>query len=464
MSKGSKPPPAPDYLGVAKEQGNSNLEALRIGAALNRVSERNPYGSTTYRDLGNDQWEQVSELSPEQQKIFSQQQGNQYDLGRIANMRLSQVGNQGAFSLDGLPQQATGVAPSQFKTDINAPSVRYNDLDTSTLGQFGNAGVQRSVDFSGAPSRADARYQSNVDLSGLSQLPGQSDFGAERQRVEDAVYGRASGRLDEQFGKREQSLRTQLLNQGITEGSEAWANSMRDLDLSRQDAYGDARDRAIQAGGAEQSRLFGDSLRGRQQGASEIFGQGEFVNSAADRANSYGLNARGQATGESLAAGQFGNQAADQFNSRADAQRAQRYGEILQGAEFGNDAAQTNFANEMARLGLYNQAEGDRFSQGLTNAGLQNQGRATALDERLLERDAPLREFMSLYNGGYQNPLNPGAAANVGSPEPADMMGANAAQYGAQSDIYNWGQARNAQNTQAGMSLAQLAAMIYMNR
>jgi hypothetical protein len=456
--KGGKPPAAPDYIGAAREQGRQNLEAIRAGAALNRVNQVNPFGSTTYtQDPNNpDRYTQTTTLSPNQQRILEQGEGNQIDLGRIANMRLGQVGEQGAFTLDGLPQQVTSVTPSKFNTDINAQSVRYRDLDTSSLPGFGKAGVQRSLDFSGAPNRADARYQQSVDLSRLSQLPGNGDFSGERQRVEDSVYGRAAGRLDEQFGKREDALRTQLINQGVREGSEAYNNAMRDLQFERQDAYGDARDRAILAGGQEQSRLFGDALRGRQQGASEQFGLGEFANNAADRANQYGLAARGQAVGETQAAGQFANSAAEQVNSRADAQRAQRLAEILSRGQFGNQAAQQEFANELSRTGLVNDVAGKQFSQNLTNAQLQNEGRATGINERLTERDAPLREFLSLYGGGYSSPFQAPGVAQAGTPQAGDVQGAVGQQYGAQADLYNWQQSRNAQNVN---SLLQLAAL-----
>jgi hypothetical protein len=43
-------------------------------------------------------------------------------------------------------------------------------------------------------------------------------------------------------------------------------------------AYGDARDRAITAGGAEQSRMTADNLAGRQQLLSQIMASGEFSN------------------------------------------------------------------------------------------------------------------------------------------------------------------------------------------
>ena len=79
----------------------------------------------------------------------------------------------------------------------------------------------------------------------------------QRQRVEDALYGRAAGRLDQRFGNQQRELEQQLANRGIPIGSEAYSRSMGDLNTARNDAFADATARAIAAGGQEQSRMFG---------------------------------------------------------------------------------------------------------------------------------------------------------------------------------------------------------------
>jgi hypothetical protein len=366
-SKGGKQPKAPDYVGVAREQGNQNLQAIRTGAALNRVNQTNPYGSTTYTvDPTNpDSYTQTTTLSPEQQRLLDQSQGLQYTQGQAAGTRLDQVNNQGEFNLNGLPSQVSSVQGSNFKSDINAPSVGQTD----------------------------------VDLSGISKIPGLDDYSADRQRVEDSYYDRSAKRLDDQFGRLDDSTRTQLLNQGLTEGSEGWNRAMKDLSNQRTDAYGDARDRAIQAGGQEQSRMFGDALAGRQEGVGEQFNLGQFKNSATDQ----------------------------------------------------------QFQNESARTGLVNQTQNDRFAQSLTNAGLQNQARETGLQERITQRQLPLNEFLSLYGGTptqVQSPDVPGA----GTPEAGDFQGAAGQQYGAQVGAYNSQQARNAQNLNSLIQLASIFA------
>lgn len=316
---GGRPPAAPDYVGAAREQGAQNLEAIRAGAALNRVNQTNPYGSTTYsQDPNNpDRYTQNTSLSGNQQRILNQSEGNQIDLGKVAGLRLNQVGGQGDFNLQGLPGQVTNVQGSNLQGNVGAASPE------------------------------------------------------QRMRAEQAVYDSATRQLDPQFSQREEQTRAALVNSGVREGSEAWNNEMGNLNRERESAYGDARDRATMAGGAEASRMLQDDL---------------------------------------------------------------------------------------SRTGFSNQAESQRFAQGLQNAQLQNEGRATGVNERLTERDVPLREFMSLYGGNYASPFDPGAAPNAGTPQAGDVQGAVGQQYNAQSDIYNWNQQRNAQNTNQMLQLAALFA------
>lgn len=424
MSSGGSAPPAPDYPQAAREQGYANLDAARLAAQLNRVNQRGPTGSTTFaQDPNNpDSWTQTTALSPEQQALYNQRTANQQGVAGLAGTQLSNLSRtlDEPFNVSG-PSRISSVAAQPYQTDINAPSVRYSDIDTS-----------------GLPSRADADYQRSVDFSGANAIPGQSDFGSERQRVEDALYGRSAGRLDEQFGRADEATRTRLLNQGVREGSEAWTNAMGDFDTAKQDAYGDARDRAIAAGGAEQSRLFADALRARQQGVGEELSSGQFTNDASQLANLYGLNARGQEFGQQQAIGQFGNQ-----------------------------AAQQQFQNEATRNAMFNAGQDTRFSQGMANADLANSVRDAGMREQLAVRNQPLQEFLSLYgDGGGGTGVTGASAPGVGGIEPAPIFDAYGRQ--AQDQMARW-QGREAQAasenqmyTGAASTAAMLAALYLM--
>lgn len=311
MSKGGgKPPAAPDYNQVARTQGEQNLAAIRTGADLNRVNQTNPYGSTTYTNNGGDKWTQTTSLSGDQQRILDSQEENQTAALAQARQRLLQISDKPAFTTAYSIPRGQTVATTQAS-------------------------------------------------------PYEGDAG--RQKVEDTLYSSASKRLDDQFGRESESERQRLINSGNMEGSEGFNNAMKDFTDRKQDAYGDARDRAILAGGQEQSRMLADALRRGDQS----------------------------------------------------------------------------------------------FEQGLANSNIQSTNRQNQINEQLMERSVPLQEFLQLYSGQ----ASPGAGnpqiASVASPQAADYQGAAQAGYNAQSDLYNWNQNRNAQNTNSALNLAALAAMMY---
>ena len=97
------------------------------------------------------------------------------------------------------------------------------------------------------------------DTGGLP--PATTDFSADRQRVEEALLSR----LEPQFARDEEAMRTRLLNSGIRLGTEPYAADQDALNRSRTDA----RMQAILAGGQEQSRLYGINSDARARGIQE---------------------------------------------------------------------------------------------------------------------------------------------------------------------------------------------------
>jgi len=85
------------------------------------------------------------------------------------------------------------------------------------------------------------------------------------EQTRQAVAQALMGRLQPQFDKDENSARTRLANQGITQGSEAWNDEMNRLTQAKNDAMMQAQ---MQAGG-EASRMFGDQSAARQQAIQE---------------------------------------------------------------------------------------------------------------------------------------------------------------------------------------------------
>lgn len=65
-------------------------------------------------------------------------------------------------------------------------------------------------------------------------------------KIQDQAYGAMTSRLDPQWQQREQMQKTQLANQGLAPGGEAYTNAMRDFGNQRNDAYQQAQLGAIQ--------------------------------------------------------------------------------------------------------------------------------------------------------------------------------------------------------------------------
>lgn len=205
---GGDPPPAPDPYATAQAQYGMNVDTARVNAALDRYKQITPYGTLDWSNVG-DKWTQTQNLTPD-----------------------------GQFLLDAankMSRQYSGVSDTLF----NSASRK--------LGQ---------------DATPDPAYWKT-----LGQVP-ESNAGV-RKSVEDALYKRATSRLDPKFAQARGSLETQLANQGITLGSEAYKTAQDNFGRSENDAYQSAIDSAIAGGGSEESRQLGLDLQSRNQGLSE---------------------------------------------------------------------------------------------------------------------------------------------------------------------------------------------------
>ena len=100
----------------------------------------------------------------------------------------------------------------------------------------------------------------NIDFGSLPSGPGDSQ--ATRQKVIDAMMGRAN----EQFAQREEDTQSQLVAQGIRPGTEAYGREMTRIDQARNDA----RQQAEIAAGGEASRDFQMDAERRRVGLAEL--------------------------------------------------------------------------------------------------------------------------------------------------------------------------------------------------
>lgn len=438
-------PDYPDPKETAAAQMSTNIGTAVANTVLGNANQYSPYGSIEYDQTGTKDWTNpadgetyqlpvynvTTKLSPEQQQL--------YDLSNEANTNLAQLGvSQSArlqnlldtpMTLDGAPQ----VSTPQFQnySDLRVP--QQNMMEGSARTPYGQArsmtaSVQNRVADAGPIQKRLGDGTGGIrarlgDAGDITKTYG-TDYDAARQDVQDALMARMNPSLKQERSR----LQTQLANQGIGIGTEAYDRAMQNYNQQANDA----RMSAVLAGGQEQSRLAG--LEGARasfenQAQQQQFGQ------LADRQQLQNA-AMGQIFGQRAAAAQFGNQAqAQQYGQNAQdmAMRnqavGQRYSQDMGAREFANSANAQTFGQQMSKLGANNQAMQANFQNRLAQTQAQNDlaqrqygtqvdDRSRFLQEQYSLRNQPINEIAALLSGSQVTapsfqPYNPGTVANT---------------------------------------------------
>lgn len=348
-------------------------------------------------------------LSPQEQHLQEQRWHTSATLG--------DVGIQGAHSLSGIigrPVDFSGApaAPSSYTPDARlTPSASPEVLDSGTLPVMSQA-----LDMRRLPNMPNA-YQGPGDLP---DMPAESE--AIRTQVIDAMMGRA----DQDIGKRQEQVQSDLIARGLRPGTEAYAREMDTLGRQRNDAMQQAQI----AGGDAAAQAFGMDLSRRQQGQNEALAN-------AGLSYNQGMGIRSQVTGEQ--AQSFG-QGMD-VRSQAMGEQGQRFGQTL-------TAGNQNFQQRGQAAQLSQSQQAQQYAQ-------QESARQRRIGEMLTQRQVPLNEIIGLM-GSTQvaNPMAPGAGGgapggyNPSTVAPPPIFGAHQAQNQYEVDVYN-SQATNARNQQS---------------
>ena len=316
-------------------------------------------------------------LTPEAQAALEAQQRVDLALSGLGEKAIGRVSDiyGTAFTPQGLPEQqfqfqGGGPLPTlpglqgQARSDVSALPVNYGPtagqygmaaggpqgLDLQGLDTSGIGGVQTGTgQFGQAQGGPNApRLQRQLDTSQLAAMPVNAGMTAQQAIM---------SRLDPQLQRQRSQLETQLTNQGLARGGEAYNAAITE----QQQQENDLR---------TQAALQGISLDmgARQQGLGEAQTLGSFANQSAlakfgagQQATQSQNAAIAQNAGIALQSGQFANQA-----------QAQQFAQRLAAGEFGRDAQLASFQTGQSAQDAVNRAISQNFSQGLGAAGAYN--------------------------------------------------------------------------------------------
>jgi len=193
------PPAAPDPVATANAQQNLNQNTATTQQLLNMTNQVTPEGSLTY----------------------------------------SQTGSNTFTGADGKTYTVPQFTATQTLSPTNQQLLDLNNTSKLNLGQAGVTATGKINNILG----------SNVDLS--------------NDAVENRLFQLGTARLQPQFDRDDQALRTQLINSGIRPGSDAWNTEM----TRQSQAKNDALDQLVLSG---HQTAVNDILTERNQPLNEI--------------------------------------------------------------------------------------------------------------------------------------------------------------------------------------------------
>lgn len=366
---------APDYKGAAEAQGAASKEIATQKTYSDRPDQYTPWGSTTWdASTGIDEatgqsitnWTQSQKLNPQIQAALEKQLGLQ-----------------------------------SYRTDLGAQFASRVGEDFS-----------KPFDWTNLPGVAEAPEQQftqgrEADYGGVKQITtgqGSQEFVDERHRLENAAFDRM--RPEHEF--QNQALQTQLANQGLTIGSDAYNREYSRL--SGQQA--DERFKAVEAGGLEQQRMQAMQLSREQQAFGQRSGQQDSYNKAMQQMFGQDLSANAQNYQQALQGADYQNKTRQQAISEQTQQRNMSLNELnalLHGQQVtspqmpsfsGSTAAQAPQYMQAAQAqGSYDQnaAQMESSSNSSMWAGLGSLAGAAMIafsDSRLKENVKKIGEYM----------------------------------------------------------------------
>jgi hypothetical protein len=374
-------PAAPDYAGAATAQGQANIDAARLTAKLGNPNIVNPYGTQTVT-YANDQPTVTQTLNPMAQKALTSQQSLQANMADLAN-----TGYKNAFGVLSNPFSFGGPA---VQTSLAAPGTLQGG---PTAGQYGTAGGVDASKFGTASGVDLSQYgkaqggvnapnlQTSLDLSGVAKMPVNAGMTAQ-----EAIMSR----LEPTLARNRVSTETQLINQGLRPGTEAYDNAARILGQQENDQRTQA---ALQGLNLD--------LSANQQGFGQALNAGQFGNTA--QLAGFGAGLQNQQAANQAIAQNFGQgTAAQQLANQA---IGQNFGQGTTAQQMQNAAIGQNFGQGQTAAQANNAMVAQQANQNLQQGQFANTAQQQALAQALQQRQMPINEIAALTSQSQiQNP------------------------------------------------------------
>jgi hypothetical protein len=156
------------------------------------------------------------------------------------------------------------------------------------------------------------------DMFGKGPITGD----AARDQAINAAYGQSTSRLDPMWSKREQGIKTDLMNQGLDPQSKAYADALGQFGRDRNDAYGSAMNSAIGQGTSAGAAAFDQNMQAQNAPLQRLLQMQNLLQTP-------NFNAAGNAGGTDYlgALGMYSN-----YKTGQDQIAAQREGQAINGA------------------------------------------------------------------------------------------------------------------------------------
>jgi len=419
MGKSSAAPPAPDYIGAAKQQGKDNLESARQSNIMANPNMFTPFGNQT-----------VSYSSPTFDQASYDAALAKYNAGNVDRNRYyrpdEQTGqtyfDQASFDADNAKR---GAAPTRegFMTGGGQPTVTQTltpqaqqtlesqqrvQTALANLGEVGIANAYDTLSKPFTPTTTDIKK----DFGGYGAVPLSENFTAKSEvPLQYNIDATNFSEMPLNAGVKAQDLILQRLNPTIEAGDTSFKQSLANQGLAPGTVAYDA------------------AYRNRANQINDLYNQAALSGINLD------MTARNQQLQEELAKGNFANAAQ------------------LSGAGLYNTAMTDNYGRGMT-------TQGTQFSQGLNKAQFQNTAQQQQLAQDLALRAQPINEIIGLM-GGSQIQLPQFQGYQGTSVAPAPTFAGTQAQGQADLSRYGIQQAGANAGIQGITSLASTAAMAY---